>query len=160
VALMLSVILSTKMEERLKQALADSGLSETQFLLATLDAELTRRELSRTRKQPKEHRPKNPVGRPRLSAEEKQFRDAVREIDEVYLSLWNDYLDRPGVFEQLYGRQRMLYEDAKVIADYKTIQWWRLNAPWQKKNPADFEKLYASRESLSDTVPSNDSKEG
>jgi hypothetical protein len=85
------------------------------------------------------------AGRPMLSAQEKQFREQVRYIDEIYLSLENDFAKSPGVFQSLFGRQVELYREAVAAKDYEAVNWWNENSPWRFKNPPDFENLWSNR---------------
>lgn len=146
-----AIYLSDGLLARLEPVLKERGLNAAEFVVATVDEALIRHEKRRALR-PKEDRPKNPVGRPRLSAPERQFRDAVREIDGVYLSLENEYLSKPGVFQELYGVQLAIYRRAVAEKQFALVQWWTLNSPWQKKNPDDFIRLF---ESFDNTVTSN-----
>ena len=85
------------------------------------------------------------VGRPMLTAQEKQFREQVRYLEEIYLGLENDFAKETGAFERMFGRQVALYREAVAARDYKTVTWWVDNQPWRFKSPADFEKLWNSR---------------
>jgi hypothetical protein len=85
------------------------------------------------------------AGRPLLSAQEKQFREQVRSIDEIYLSLENDFAKEPGAFQRLFGRQLALYREVVAAQDHQAVNWWNENAPWRFKNPLDFEKIWNTR---------------
>lgn len=85
------------------------------------------------------------AGRPMLSAQEKQFREQVRYIDEIYLGLENDYMKSPGTFQTLFGRQVALYKEAVAAQDYEQVNWWHEMSPWRFKNPPDFENFWNNR---------------
>lgn len=136
----------TKLMERIAKVLEIEGICLATFVETALDTALWRSE-ERNRRRPKEHRPKNPVGRPRISAQERQFRETVRMIDEIYLRLENEYAEKPGVFQELFFDQVSIYRDAVIAGDHAKIEWWWHAAPWQKKNPDDFKLLYATRAS-------------
>lgn len=138
--------INDKLMERIQKALDAEGIALATFVESALDTALWKQE-ERNRRRPKEHRPKNPVGRPRLSAQEKQFRETVYAMDEIYLSLEDEYVEKPGVFLELFGVQLAIYKNAVAAKDYAKIEWWWHAAPWQKKNPDDFKLLYATRAS-------------
>lgn len=138
--------INDKLMERIQKALDAEGIALATFVESALDAALWKQE-ERNRRRPKEHRPKNPVGRPRISAQERQFRETVRMMDEIYLRLENDFVDKPDVFDELFGLQLAVYKAAVVAKDHAKIEWWWHAAPWQKKNPDDFKLLYATRAS-------------
>jgi hypothetical protein len=100
------------------------------------------------------------AGRPMLSAQEKQFREQVRYIDETYLSLENDFVKEPGAFQRLFGRQIALYREAVAAQDYQEVTWWQENAPWRFKNPLDFDNFWNSRAKNDPAGPGLSSDDG
>jgi hypothetical protein len=135
--------------ERLSSSIDQMLLSrETDF--GTLVRQLLEQELERWQRTNIQLTPKvkpggGIAGRPMLSAQEKQFREQVRYIDEIYLSLENDFAKSPGAFQRLFARQVELYREAVAAKDYQTVNWWNENSPWRFKNPSDFEKLWKNR---------------
>jgi len=135
--------------ERLKASIDQMLLSrETDF--GTLVRQLLEQEHERWQRANIQLTPKvksnaGIAGRPMLSAQEKQFREQVRYIDEIYLDLENDFAKSPGTFQRLFGRQVELYQQAVAAKDYETVNWWHENSPWRFKNPPDFEKFWSDR---------------
>jgi hypothetical protein len=66
----------------------------------------------------------------------------------MYLSLENYYAHESGVFEKLFGRQLVLYRAAVDSRDYETVNWSNNNCPWQYRYGPEFEKVWASRTSV------------
>ena len=120
-------------------------LSEVRKESSRVEQELERWQRTNIQLTPKVKPTGGFAGRPMLSAQEKQFREQVRYIDEIYLSLENDFATQPGALQRLFGRQMDLYREAVAAQDYQTVNWWKENSPWRFKNPPDFEKFWNDR---------------
>jgi hypothetical protein len=140
--------LNANVEQMLLSRESDFGTLVRQLL----EQELERWQRANIQLTPKAKPSGGAAGRPMLSAQEKQFREQVRYIDEVYLGLENDYIKEPGAFQRLFGRQVALYREAVAAQDYEQVNWWNESAPWRFKNPPDFENFWNNR-------PKNDPSE-
>jgi hypothetical protein len=133
--------LNANVEQMLLSRESDFGTLVRQLL----EQELERWQRTNIQLTPKAKPNGGVAGRPMLSAQEKQFREQVRYIDEVYLGLENDFAKSPGVFQELFGRQVGLYREAVAAQDYEQVNWWHEMSPWRFKNPPDFENFWQNR---------------
>lgn len=133
--------LNSNVEQMLLSRESDFGTLVRQLL----EQELERWQRTNIQLTPKAKPNGGVAGRPMLSAQEKQFREQVRYIDEIYLGLENDYMKSPGTFQRLFGRQVALYKEAVAAQDYDQVNWWHEMSPWRFKNPPDFENFWSNR---------------
>jgi hypothetical protein len=114
------------------QATVQEMLTAREIDFGTLVRQLLEQDLERWKRTSIQLTPKpkstgGVVGRPMLSAKEKQFREQVRYIDGIYLQLENDYAREAGEFGRLFGRQLALYREAVESQDYDMVNWWFQN---------------------------------
>jgi hypothetical protein len=133
--------LNANVEEMLLQREIDFGTIVRQLV----EQELERWQRTNIQLTPKVKSNGGMAGRPMLTAQEKQFREQVRDLEEIYLGLENDYAKESGAFERMFGRQVALYREAVAAKDFKTVTWWIENQPWRFKISAEFEALWSSR---------------
>lgn len=150
-----SLYLGERLNANVEQMLVSRENDFGTLVRQLLEQELERWQRTNIQLTPKVKTNGGIAGRPMLSAQEKQFREQVRYIDETYLSLENDFAKDSGAFQRLFGRQVALYREAVAAQDYREVNWWHENSPWRFKNPPDFEKFYSNRPKTEEVLPND-----
>jgi hypothetical protein len=126
--------------------LGEKLASDVELMLAATDRkftelvrELVREEVARWQRSEKEPAT---VGRPRQTADEKQFKDRVQYIDGMYQRLRDLHKDQ---FDSLFDDQYALYRTAVEERRFDVIAWWYQTVPWQR--PKEFSELWRNRAS-------------
>src|SRR5579864_8364842 len=100
-----SLYLGERLNASVEQMLLSREIDFGSLIRQLLEQELERWQRANIQLTPKVKPNGGFAGRPMLSAQQKQFREQVRYIDEIYLSIENDFAKKPGVFQTLFGRQ-------------------------------------------------------
>lgn len=127
-----TAIISDGLYDRLLAVYGVEHVDPQALAASAIQVEVTRLE------QLKRRVAKRVVGRPRLTAEQKAFRDNVQYLDEIYHSLSTEIPQED--FDRIYGEQATLYRNAVNADDHKLVQWWFDNCPWQM--PTKFKERF------------------
>jgi hypothetical protein len=121
----LEVLLSKELLARVR-AVYSLGYTD----MPTLAATAIEKEVSRLENVKRKGNGNGRVGRPRLTAAEKEYRDQVSYIDDIYHSLEAQH--GSAEFARIYGSQWTVYCQAVRLEDSATVKKFFDTCPWQE----------------------------
>jgi hypothetical protein len=122
------VTVSPELHERLSAVYALGYTDPTTLAAVAIEKEVSRLENVKRKAAGRK------VGRPRLTAAEREYREQVAYVETMYHDLRYECGDEK--FANIYGAQANAFATAVANDTHATVKWFAENCPWQ--NPSKF----------------------